>query len=394
MTSINNKLLFSAVLAIMVTVSAQAEDGLKSNTVVSDLDVFGRVMFDFAHASSDDTGFEISETELRNVRLGMSGQLNRDLKFKVELHGDDSGAVVFTDAYLKYSFDSVSLRVGQFKTPNSFDEQTFSRFITLQERSAFTDAFELDRRLGIELSGKGKKFTYMVGVFAQNFADSDKFGGYAIAGRATYNPAINVDDLNIHTGLSVRFRDLKKEQPKFRYRQRPVSRVPGRIIGTGRISDSDVFVGAEAAMTKGAFWVASEVSVTFADCSVCADDPTFSGGYLEAGFMLGGKRVIKGGKFIRPEVDNHTLGAASFVLRFDKIDLSQGMTKGGSYNAFILGADWWPRGFVRLGVNGYVVDAKLGASMSGLDPVFTAAVASGLGEEKITGVTFRTQIDF
>ena len=67
---------------------------------------------------------------------------------------------------------------------------------------------------------------------------------------------------------------------------------------------------------------------------------------------------------------------------------------GGGYNSYILGADWWPTKYTRLGVNLFKVNADLGASISGLDSNFSALVTASAPLEDVKGVTFRAQLDF
>ncbi len=383
-------------VAFTLITPAMAGESNDDRNQKPEVNVFGRVMYDYAYADGENTQFSISEPELRNARIGAEIKFAGRGKIKAEVHTDDSGDVILTDAYAEFKtgLDIAKLRIGQFKTPNSLDEITSSRFISAHERGAFSDAFELNRRIGVALTGKTERHTYMLGVFGQNIDDASTFGGYAIAGRATFSPNLGDDDLNIHTGLSFRYRNVDADQPQLRYRQRPVTHIPGRIISTGRIADSDTFAGAEAAITKGPFWAAGEYAVTFADCTACAEDPSFSGGYIEAGFILNGRRTLKGGKFDRPKLHDGRFGAASFVMRYDTIDLNGATINGGSYQAFILGADWWPKKNLRVGVNGFVANADLGDIASGLAQDFADGVSSGLGEETVKGVTLRAQFDF
>ena len=143
----------------------------------------------------------------------------------------------------------------------------------------------------------------------------------------------------------------------------------------------------------------------FADCSAaaiistaCVSDPTLQGGYAEAGVIIGGKKTYKGGKFNRPKVDNPVtkggMGALAFVARFDTIDLSDSGVIGGSFNSYILGADWWATKYTRLGVNVFKVDADLGSSTSGLDGAFAALVTAAVAMEDVKGVMLRAQFDF
>ena len=58
--------------------------------------------------------------------------------FEVDFAND---VTAVKDAYVEYNglADGLSLRVGNFKTPNSLDEMTSSRFLTFLERAAFVE---------------------------------------------------------------------------------------------------------------------------------------------------------------------------------------------------------------------------------------------------------------
>lgn len=384
------------VIALCALASASAGESAEKKSPITSVDVFGRLMFDYAYADGKNTTFGVDETELRGARIGAKVKFSNEAILKTEINTDDSGDVILTDAYLQLNtgLEVAKLRVGQFKTPNSFDEATSSRFTSLLERAAFTDAFELNRRMGIAVTGKTERHTYMLGVFGQNIHDDATFGGYAVAGRVTYSPKVSAKNTIIHTGVSFRYRDVDASQFSFQYRHRPGVHIPGRIIGADRIAGSDFFVGVEAAVVKGPFWTAGEYALTFTDCTLCTDDPTFSGGYLEAGIMFNGRRIIKGGKFERPEIFEGHFGTASFALRFDSLDLMEDVINGGSYRSVTFAADWWPKNYLRFGVNGFIANANLGATPSGLDPVFANAIASGVTQETVKGVILRAQIDF
>lgn len=364
--------------------------------------VSGRMMLDYSIVDTDVSGMDWRAGELRRLRLGVSGKFGDNLKYKVELNTNSSGDVNLEDGYVQWAptGNNWNIKAGQFKTPNSLDEMTSSRFISTLERSAFTDAFEFNRRLGVSLNTKGKNYTFSAGLFGDNIDVAGPVEGYAVAARGTVSP-VKDDNTVVHLGASVRYRNISDTQSDLRYRQRPVSHIPGRIISTGRIGESDVFVGAEAAGIFKGFWVAGEYGVTFVECSAaaaCVDDPTFDGAYAEAGFMIGGKKTYKDGKFNRPKVDNPVtkggMGALAFVARFDTIDLTDASVNGGSYNSYVIGADWWATKYTRLGVNFFKVDAELGTSTSGLDGSFASLVTAGAPEEDVTGVMFRAQFDF
>lgn len=363
--------------------------------VVADFDLFGRFMLDYTRQTSENTAMDVSEFEIRRARVGFSAKLFGAAKLKAEINTDDSGDVEFTDTYLSFKPGGApfAVQVGHFKTPNSMDEWGSSRFLTGFERPAFTDAFGFDRRLGVALAGGGERTTMFLGVYAQNLHADKPFGGIAVAGRTTYAPPVG-GDMEAHVGASFRYRTIDETEPGLRYRQRAVSHTSERVLSTGRIADRDLFLGIEAAVKKQSFWAVGEYGVTFAECDACVSDPTFDGGYAEAGYMFGGERTLKGGKFDRPSIGDHPLGAVSVFARFDTIDLRDVGVNGGCYDALVGGVEWWPRNNVHVGVNGFVMDAALGTITSGLGDSYANAIVAGVTEDVSKGVLARAQFDF
>lgn len=361
--------------------------------------IFGRFLYDYANLQGEDTEFETDESELRAFRLGAKGSLIDGVKYKFSLTFENSDDALLTDAFLEFSPKGIpgNIRVGQFKTAISLDEETSSRVISTHERAAFTDAFEFGRRVGIAVQDTSEQLTYSLGVYAQNFENADTLGGYTIAGRVAYAPIAN-DDLKIQIGSSFRLRAVGEDEQLLRVRQRPVSHIPGRIINTGRIADRDLYIGGEIAIQKGPFWVASEYAASFTDCVACADDPVLTAGYVEAGFVVGGVRKIKKGKFDAPtvhkDIHQNGLGALTFVVRYDSINLTDGEIDGGAYDALILGGDWWPTEKIRFGINLFTIDAELGTATSGVSSEIADAILLGITEEEIRGLTLRAQFFF
>lgn len=366
-----------------------------------ELKISGRVQLDYSSVGAEIAGADWSDGELRRARLNIAGRFGDGIIYKIELNTDSSGNVDLEDGYVQWAPTGAkwNVRAGQFNTPNSIDELTSSRFTSTLERAAFTDAFDFNRRLGVSLNAQGEKYTLSAGFFGDNVNMSNQQKGYALAVRGTVNP-VKRGDLLVHLGASIRYRNMGATQGDIRYRQRPVSHIPGRILSTGAIADADLFVGAETAAIKNNFWAAGEYGVTFANCSMAAAcaDPTLQGAYGEVGVFFGGRRTYKGGRFNRPKVNNPVtvggMGALSLVARFDTIDLSDSGVDGGNYNSYILGADWWATKYTRLSVNVFKVDADLGASTSGLDPVFAGLVNANVTMEDVTGAQLRAQWDF
>ena len=351
------------VLSMMVTPTAIAQDAT--------LDIGGRLMLDYTIADLDGPDTSITDNEVRRARLFAKGKYGDSFSYKVELNHATGDGIILTDGYVQFApkDSNFKVKVGQFKTHVSLDEQTSSRFISTIERSAFTDAFELGRRLGVSVNVSGSNYGVDIGAFGTNVeTEGGPEEGYALSGRGYYNP-VKTDDTLAHLGASWRYRKQGDSQSDLRYRQRPYTHVaPDRIVNTGRFADSDnLFIG-EAALLKDNVWAAGEYAVVSANGSAGNEDADFSGGYIEAGIMFGGKRTYKGGKFNRPKVDNPVgsggMGALSFVARYDTLDVQDGPYLG-KLATIVLGADWWATKQTRFALNYFNVDAENGTAQSG-----------------------------
>ncbi len=373
----------SSLLAFVAAapVAVQAQDKLT-------VKVGGRVNVDYTVAELDDPDTDINGSELRRARVSISGNYGSTLSYKFEVQTDSGGDIYAEDAYLQFAPEGTGLKfkLGQQRTTNSLDEQTSSRFISVIERAAMTDAFSLDRRVGATVTKSGDDYTLGFGVFGENL-EGGAFDreGYAVSARGTYNPVKTGDEV-VHLGASWRYRkagensDPAQGDELFRYRQRPFThQTNDRIISTSRFAESDNFYGLEAAYKAGPFWAAAEYSMLAANGGAGNDDADFQGYYAEAGMFFGGSRTYKGGKFNRPNVDNPITeggkGAFALVARYDVVDLDDGVNVGKLDN-YVIGADWYPTRNTRVAVNAFVADATDGAA------------------DKATGIVSRLYFDF
>jgi len=391
----------TAVIALMATEMSWAQD--------LSVKLGGRLHVDYANASSDNTDFDVSATALRRARLKGSGSYGKNLKFKLETTFDEGGDVNLEDAYLSWKPDGspVSFKAGHFKTQNSLEESNSSLDVAHIERAALTDAFQLDRRVGFEVSTKSDNYLVQLGLFGENLEEIDNNGGnegMAVAGRAVYK--FDVSGGLIHTGASFRYRD-QNDASDLRYRQRPFVEQTGRIISTGRIADSDTFFGAELAALFGPAWAMGEYTVVNANCAdgstVCTDDPSFTGWSIGGGYVFGGHRNYKIGKFKRVTVDNPVTkggwGAVSVNARYDSLDLTDEGIDGGTLDTFAASVNWWLHKHARIQFNYFNSDATLSGpnvgSSLGLDSAFAAAVTDAtLNEDTVDGFVTRLQFDF
>ena len=87
-----------------------------------------------------------------------------------------------------------------------------------------------------------------------------------------------------------------------------------------------------------------------------ASDPTFFGGYAEAGvFLTDDSRGYKGGKFDRTKpqrpVGEGGFGSLQFTLRYDHLDLNDAGILGGRQAGYLASLIWKPTDYTALLVN-------------------------------------------
>lgn len=356
-----------------------------------------RGQLDYTWADASRSDFKVDSGELRQFRVGVSAKKTGQ-ELKAEIVTDDDGNIAVTDAYYKTALAAPgwALRVGHFKTPNSLDEQTSEWVSGDFERAAFTDAFELERRLGVQLERIGDVHSFYAGAFASNVNDEAFSEGHAVAARYVFTPE-RPDGEVLHLGLSVRWREAGGDLPDFRYRQRPFTHNAGRVVATPRLGGKDLFAGAEFAWLDGPVWIEAEAA-TLSDDMTGGGNATFTGGYVEAGYMLGGQRTYKGHKFDRPKVDRPVTeggpGALLAAVRFDTLDLKDGDVNGGKLDTYILALDWYLTSRIHAGFNFFRSEPEFGSVDGGIDPAFAAAWLAGAKGDTIKGATFRIQFEY
>jgi phosphate-selective porin OprO/OprP len=329
----------------------------------------GRLLVDTAIGSQNEavTGSpDLSATEFRAARLGVEGVVAHDFKYVLE--ADFAGnEVELADAYIGYTGGPIGVKVGQFKTPNSLEEQTSSRYISFMERGSITDAFSLSRQIGVAAEAKGDNWTLTGGVF-KGSAGSDGTGeGVTLAARATVAPKFGENGL-VHLGVSARYRDNGSDGGLFRYRQRPHQHLADRFIDTGSFADSDVLLGAEAAVVYGPFALQGEYMNLNADnADPLMQDGNFDGFYLSGTwFITGESRHYSGGHFGRVKVKNSVFdggpGALQLAARFDTVDLTDDAIVGGKQDSYIFGVNWHLNNYVRVMANYNLSEVKGGAN--------------------------------
>ena len=118
------------VLSMMSTQIASAQDAT--------LTIGGRAMVDYTIASLNTPDSDINANEVRRARLFAKGKYGDSVSYKFELNHSTGGDIVLTDGYVQFApkESPFKIKVGQFKTHNSLDEQTSSRFTSPSSKAS------------------------------------------------------------------------------------------------------------------------------------------------------------------------------------------------------------------------------------------------------------------
>lgn len=323
----------------------------------------------------------------RRARLDFRGTLYTFVRFKAS-YDFSGGDVDFNDVYIRFTPIPYvgNFFVGKFKTPFGLEEQTSSRFITLQERS-LTDALVPGREIGFMFRDNvfGHRMTWALAgtrepdnssTLATKGADND----WNATARVTGLPWFAGNRL-VHLGLAYAFRNFVDDEARFR--ARPEARLNVEDDGdvrSVRFVDTKTFdakrghlLGVESALVHGPLSLQGEFMLVFgldaADSrpdEVEADDiedARFYAFYFVVSYFVTGEHRpydINQAEFDRPIPHDNFLqggyGAWEVALRVSGIDLDDaedinGEEAGGRELNLTFGLNWYPNPNVRVTLN-------------------------------------------
>jgi phosphate-selective porin OprO/OprP len=312
-------------------------------------------------------------TEFRRVYLGVDGTLPGGFGYRAE--ADIAGsAVSLTDVWITYKTGKATITAGQHKTFSGLEEITSDLFTSFQERAAFNSAFNFERRVGLSAAYADKAFLVQAGVFAANAADlnSDSNNSYSVDGRIVFSPKIGKGQL--HLGASAHVREFNDGLASTRYRARPfVHTTDVRFVDTKAIAATgEHSFGLEAAYITGPFHATLE-GHRLTTKRTGLSNPTFQGGYAEAGMFLtkGDTMGYKGGAYdrIKPANPLSKGGPGALLLngRYDYLDLNDEGIVGGKQSTYGVSLIWIPIEYIRFIANYGHLELRDAAIAAGAD---------------------------
>lgn len=308
-----------------------------------------------AGKEADGRGFT---SRVRRVYLGVQGTIPGGFSYRAE--ADFAGnAVNWTDLYLAYERGPLTLTVGQHHPFTSLEQIQSDLFGSFNERASFIGAFNLERRVGVSAGYKVGDVTVNAGVFTDDIGSLGNDGNKAVSvdGRIVWAPKFGPTQLHLAGSAHHRKLGSSLTQLGTRYRQRPyIGTTDIRFVDTGLLTVArETHYGAEFALNRARVHLAGEAAWLRA-ARPGAADPTFFGGYAEAGLLLtDDTRGYKNGTFDRivptRPLGEGGFGALELNLRYDRLDLTDAGVTGGTQDGFGAGLVWVPVSYVRFLLN-------------------------------------------
>ncbi|MCP3930501.1 MAG: hypothetical protein GY705_15520 [Bacteroidetes bacterium] len=318
----------------------------------------GRIMFDMAFIGQDDaTEDEFGELksglEFRRARFFNSGQIYKNIKYKIQL--DFAGKVSFKDVYIQIAKIPTigNFRVGHFKEPFRLEALTSSKYITFMERS-FHIPFSQERNSGAMIfnESKDKRIGWQLGAFRNGDgfgADKNTGGDVNITGRITGLLMKNTEKNSLlHVGAG--FSSRSPEDDEYKVSSRPSAHLANKYLSTGTIENTErvTLINGEAAAVFGPFSIQGE----YLSSGVNTDktDYSFSAYYGQLSYFLTGehrpyKNSYEGFDRIKPNNNagngegGH--GAWEIALRYGGINLNNEDVAGGEMSEITVGLNWY-----------------------------------------------------
>lgn len=334
----------------------------------------GRIQADYAFYDEDLNELG-SGSELRSMRMRISGSATRRWDYKLEADFLTGGAVRVTEAYVAYKgMRNAVVMVGNLFELYGLEEFSSATDTTFMERSIAVDAMVPDYNQGVSYTRWGDAYNLAAGVFgdsannaAQPVACDNSVSpkkscneSWGYSARFVFAPLHAVGD-TLSLGVSAYWRDPVTDS--WRVRARPNSHVTStRLVDTGSIAGVEAVaaVGLEASLTKGPLSLQAEYNQQMLSRTQGAKDAEFNGWYVYGSYVLTGETrpwdmpSATYGR-ISPKGDNYsdTGGAWEVALRVDQLDVDDAGAgiAGGDIKTTTVGLNWYANNNVKFMLN-------------------------------------------
>lgn len=312
-----------------------------------------------------------ADQELRRAEIVLKGKGPGNFEWVL---GYDAKADKFLDVNAKYKLGGDSnhfIQVGQFKQPNSLEELSSTKNNDFISKAMVTNTFGVARRTGVAYgygtSDWGVTASYFGRELTRNLAHGSGFGV-----RGNWAP-INDSGNILHFGLS--YADYDVDGDVLRIRTRPQADLAGvRLVdtrlgsaGSGDIRNADrqSTFGAEGMWIRGPFKLQAEYMQSTVDRydtgfpEQPGDEFKGDSWYVSGVWNITGETWgYKGGVPTTPLPNEPASGMWQVGLRYDTIDLDDGIVQGGEMDAITAGVNWYWRSNFKFMLNYVAVTSE------------------------------------
>jgi len=343
----------------------------------------GRILVDAVFQDIDRGGGTVGDVQVRNLRgrqmfLGVEGQLNSRLAYKLEGGAVQGGSFAWDDAVIEYKpTDFTSVQVGNVKA-FSLENLTSTRFRTFMEQGALGELTEANYNLGVVAKTWGQNYTLSAAIQGDSLNSGEiatTIGAGAVDAkerlqfivRGTFAPILT-DTTKVHLGLCSNQRARGTENG-FNYQTKANTSNAVRYTSSGAFGQSDTTIGAEfIAIHKNLSFQAEYANIDVKKLTSIlpenGSDGSIQTGYaFVSWFPTGDMRNydVAKGEIGRPKIKNPITaggwGGVELAARYDYADLTElagtvtGPAQAGKYKSYTVGANYYPTSYVRLMVN-------------------------------------------
>jgi phosphate-selective porin OprO/OprP len=345
-----------ALLAALVAPAAHAEIAIDS-IADSEVSFEGLVQADgywydsdFINLDADARDGTDADSAMRRAELVLKGKGPGNIEWVL---GYDAKANKFLDVNAKYKLRGNSnnfLQFGQFKQPNSLEELSSTKNNDFVSKAMITNTFAVARRLGVGVGYGDNNWGINASAFARELT-RDLAQGNGFGARGYWAP-INDKGSILHFGLSYVDYDAvisdgtARREDTARFRARPDADFSNRLIDTAVMANTDSIstLGGESFWVAGPFKLQGEYMKTNAKRSAGLEDFSSTGGYVSGVWNITGETWgYKAGTPTTPLPDEPGRGMWQVGLRYDTLDLNDGLVQGGKLNTWTAGVNWYWR---------------------------------------------------
>lgn len=336
-----------------------------------------------------------NDAELRRAELVMKGKGPGNIEW---VAGYDAKAKKFLDTNIKYKIGGDGnhyFQLGQYKQPNSMEELSSTKNNDFISKAMITNTWAVARRLGAAYGFGDNNWGVTGSVFGRELTRNLAHGsGYGARG---YWAPVNEKGSIVHVGLS--YVDYDSYADTVQWRVRPDADLAGaRLIDTGALKDTDRqhTLGLEGLWVHGPMKLQGEYMRSGIKRYGTTGNYNSDGWYVSGLWNVTGETWgYKGGVPTTGLPDQPASGMWQLGLRYDTMDLNDGVVKGGKMDTITLGANWYLRSNFKLALNYVKVNSsryigKTSASYS-LDPAFNSRTFNAVVDDNPNIIEARAQ---